>query len=280
MILMKKLLLALLLLASIGIVALTACSSNTTLPDWTEGEDFTLIIGASPRPHEEILNYISPYLLEYGIRLDIRTFSEFTLVNPALADGTLGANYFQHMPFLQASPYADQLYMLGFVHVEPIGAYSRTLNSIEELQEGATVAFPNDATNHARALWLLEANGLITVNPDAGMRATYTSDIIDNPLNLNFTALDAAVLPRVLDDPAIDMAIINTNHVLMGTDLNPAEDSLIMEAAINNPFANGLAVRVEDKEHPVFQVLLRYLQSEKVRDFIHREYSGAVLPVF
>jgi len=274
---MKKLLLAFVLMVSLG--ALAACSSETSLPEWAEGEVFTIVIGATPRPHEEILEYIRPYLLADGVRLEIHQFTDFPVVNPALADGTLGANYFQHLPFLQASPYADQLHMLGLVHVEPMGAYSLTLNDISELPQGATVAIPNDATNHGRALLLLQANGLITVNPDAGIRATYTSDITDNPLNLQFRALDAAILPRVLEDPTIDMAIINTNHVLAGTDLNPTRDSLIMESS-DSPFANGLAVRTVDKDHPALQLLLQHLQSERVRQFIYRQYDGAVVPVF
>lgn len=274
---MKKVLFALALAAVLGVLA--ACSSDTTLPAWAEGEEFTLVVGASPRPHEEILEYIRPYLLADGVRLDIVPFTDFPVVNPALADGTLGANYFQHTPFLQASPYADRLHMLGLIHIEPIGAYSLTLNDISELFEGATIAIPNDATNHGRALLLLQAHGLLTINPDAGIRATYTSDIIDNPLNLQFSALDAAVLPRMLNDPSIDMAIINTNHVLSGTDLNPVRDSLIIESP-DSPFANGLTVREADKDHPAVLLLLQHLQSERVRRFIYERYDGAVLPVF
>jgi len=274
---MKKILLATLLIALVGVFA--ACTSEAVLSDWPEGETFTLVIGATPRPHEEILNYIRPHLLADGVELDIRQFTEFPLVNPALADGTLGVNYFQHLPFLEASPYADVLYMLGFVHIEPMGAYSFTLDDITDLPYGATVALPNDATNHGRALLLLQTHGLLTINPNAGIRATYTSDIISNPLGLQFEALDAALLPRVLDDPRIDLAIINTNHVLAGTDLNPVRDSLIIESP-DSPFANGVAVRYVDRNHPAVQLLLYHLQSDRVRDFIWRQYDGAVVPVF
>ena len=275
---MKKLLLGLVLVAAVGLLA--ACGSgNTTMDEWVEGEIFTIVIGATPRPHEEVLEYIRPYLLADGVALDIRQFTDFPVVNPALADGTLDANYFQHTPFLEASPHADELYMVGLIHIEPIGAYSLTLNDISELPEGATIAFPNDATNHGRALLLLQAHGLLTINPDAGIRATYTSDILDNPLNLQFRALDAAILPRILEDPTIDMAIINTNHVLAGTNLNPVRDSLIIESP-NSPFANGLTVREADKDHPAIRILLQHLQSERVRQFIYSQYDGAVLPVF
>lgn len=275
---MKKFLSVLALVVTLGLLA--ACSSDTTLPEWTPGEPFTIVIGATPSPHMEILEYIRPYLLEEGIVLDIREFTDFHVVNPALVDGTLGANFFQHQPFLDSSPYADRLHMLGFIHVEPIGAYSFTINDISELTEGATIAFPNDAANHGRALLLLQAYGLLTIDSAAGIRATYTSDITSNPLNLQFRAMDAALLPRVLDDPTVDMAIINTNHVLAGTNLSPMHDSLIRESTVNNPYANGLTVRDADKDHPAVLLLLRHLQSERVRQFIYRMYDGAVLPVF
>ena len=274
---MKKLLLVVLFVSLLGVFA--ACSSSNALPEWRDGETFTLRVGATPRPHTEILEYIRPYLLADGVVLDLHLFTEFPLVNPALADGDIDANYFQHSPFLEASPHADQLHMLGLVHVEPMGAYSLTLDSISDLPYGATVAIPNDATNHGRALLLLQTHGLLTIDPAAGIRASYTSDITDNPLNLQFTALDASILPRILDDPAVDMAIINTNHVLAGTDLNPMRDSLIIETP-DSPFANGLTVREEDRNHPAVQLLLQHLQSERVRQFIYRQYDGAVVPVF
>lgn len=275
-----------LILFVVTALALSACgSSDNTLAEWVEGETFTLRIGATARPHAEILEYIRPHLLNDGIELYVVPFSEFVLVNPALHDGTLDANYFQHRPFLETFPQADDLYMLGLIHIEPIGAYSSRqggvprYHDISELPEGATIAIPNDATNHGRALLLLQENGLITVNPDAGIRGTYSSDITSNPLNLQFRALDAALLPRMLEDPSIDIAIINTNHVLAGTDLDPVTDSLIMESP-DSPFANGLTVRAVDKDHQALHILLGHLQSERVREFIYREYNNAVLPVF
>jgi len=276
---MKKLLLVV-VLAVVVLGVFSACFwSNDGLPEWREGETFTLRIGATPRPHMEILEYIRPHLLADGIELVIYEFTAFPLVNPALADGELAANYFQHLPFLEASPYSDRLEMLGFIHIEPMGAYSLTLTSIDDLPDGATIALPNDATNHGRALLLLQTHGLIQVNPAAGVRATFSTDITYNPRNLQFVELDAAILPRTLQDPSVDVAIINTNHVLSQTDLNPVRDSLIIESP-DSPFANGLAVRSEDRDHPALQLLLRHLQSERVREFIYRQYDGAVLPVF
>ena len=274
---MKKLLLAVLVLGLLG--ALAACGENTPSgPVVGNDGNTTIIIGATPRPHREILEYLRPYLLQENIVLDIREFTDFHVVNPALAGGELHANYFQHTPFLNASPYADRLTMLGLIHIEPIGAYSLTLNDISELPHGGVIGIPNDATNLGRGLLLLQAHGLIEVDPAAGILAT-ESDVTYNPLNLQFRPLDAAFLPQALNDPQIDMAIINTNHVLAGTNLNPMRDSLIIETP-DSPYGNGLTVRTEDADHPAFQILLRHLQSERVRAFIFREYDGAVLPVF
>ena len=288
---MKKLFLLVVLLSFVG--AFASCANNeaaettavsginadeTTTAEATADEIITVRIGATPRPHMEILEYIAPYLLAEGIRLDLIEFTDFFVVNPALADGTLDANYFQHTPFLNASPYADVLYMMGLIHIEPMGLYSLTLDSIEDLQQGGTIAIPNDATNGGRALLLLQSRGIITLDPDAGILAT-PFDIIDNPMNLQFATLDAAILPRMLEDPAIDAAIINTNHVLAGTNLNPMRDSIIIETP-DSPYGNGLAIRRADADNPVFQTILSHLQSEKVREFIYRQYEGAVVPVF
>ncbi|MCL2217478.1 MAG: MetQ/NlpA family ABC transporter substrate-binding protein [Defluviitaleaceae bacterium] len=276
---MKKLLLATLLFVVTG--AFVACGGSG--PEGLQPDSdgiYRVVIGATPRPHLEILQYIRPFLLEEGIELITEEFTDFHIINPAVVDGSLHANYFQHTPFLNDSPQSDDLVMLGLVHIEPMGAYSLTLDCIGCLSHGATVAIPNDATNGGRALLLLQTHGLLRVDPAGGVRAT-VSDITYNPLGLNFQQLDAALLPAMLDDPAIDMAIINTNHVLAAVhlNLNPVRDSLIMETS-DTPFANGLAVRVEDADHHVFATILRHLQSQRVYDFIWRQYDGAVVPVF
>ena len=277
---MKKAVLALLLIAIVG--ALAACRNNETgMAEWRDGETFTLVVAATPRPHAEILEYIRPHLLADGVDIDIRVLTEFHVFNPSLADGDLCATFFQHQPFLSSFPRASELHMLGLVHVEPIGAYSLTIDDIADLPQGATIAFPDDPANHGRALMLLQQYGLLTLDPAAGILATYTSDITYNPLNLRFHAAGAALLPRILED--VDMAIINTNHVLANYDLlgkHPMHDSVIRETAYNNPYANGLTVRAEDMDHPALQVLMRHLQSQRVYDFILRYFDGAVLPVF
>ena len=279
---MKKLLLFALLIGILGTLAACNQPAGTTAAP-APAEDTSdvitrLTIGATPRPHMEILEYIAPYLLEDGIELELIEFTDFFVVNPALADGTLDANYFQHTPFLNASPYADVLYMMGLVHIEPMGLYSLTMECMSCLPQGGTIAIPNDATNGGRALLLLQTHGIITLDPDAGILAT-PFDIIDNPFDLEFHTLDAAILPRILTDPTIDAAVINTNHVLAGTDLNPMRDSLIIETP-ESPYGNGLAIRRADADNPALRTLLSHLQSERVREFIYRQYEGAVVPVF
>jgi len=279
---MKRLLIAVVLIGMIGAFAACtngddAAASGTSGPVEVDGVT-RIRIGATPRPHMEILEYIAPYLLADGIELELIEFTDFFVVNPALADGTLDANYFQHTPFLNASPYADVLYMMGLVHIEPMGLYSMTMSCMACLPQGGTIAIPNDATNGGRALLLLQTHGIIELDPAAGILAT-PFDIIYNPYDLQFQTLDAAILPRILDDPTIDAAIINTNHVLAGTDLSPMHDSIIIETP-ESPYGNGLAIRRAEADHPAFRTLISHLQSERVRQFIYRQYEGAVVPVF
>ena len=269
---MKKLLTLALALCLIFLsLGLTACSSD---------DDYIRIrIGATPVPHAEILEYISPFLLEEGIRLEIVEFTEFAQVNPALVDGSLEANYFQHVPFLNnfIAATGNQLHVVGAVHIEPMGAYSMTLSDISELPYGALIAIPDCAVNGPRALMLLEDHGILALNPDVRVTAT-TGDITYNPLGLEFIEILASLLPRVMLDREADLSIINTNHVLAGTNLNPVEDSLIMEST-DSPYANTLVVRPEYADNEAILTLMRHLNSDRVREFILRNYDG-VVPVF
>jgi len=266
---MKKALLAFVLL--IVLVATAACGGN-------DSDLIRVTIGATPVPHQEILRYIQPALREEGIDLQITPFTVFHQVNPALADGDIDANFFQHRPFFSNSPEADQLYWLGNIHIEPMGAYSYWLDDISELPVDARVAIPGDATNKGRAFLLLHNHGIIVIDLDVPINQLTAFHIIDNPLNLQFTDMEASLLPGVWNDPNIMLAIINTNHVLSSGIANPLTDSLIIEST-DSPFANGLVVRYEDRNNPVFQTILRHMQSDSVRAFIERSYEG-VVPVF
>ena len=280
---MKKIV-SFILIFSLVLGLLSGCRGASSDGDVRIGEEgsgnIIIRIGATPVPHQEILEYIAPFLLEDGIILEIVPFTEYPLVNPAVADGSIDANYFQHRPYLNAflENTNNDLRIVGDVHVEPLGAYSRRWSNISELPQGATIAMPNDAPNGGRSLMLLEYHGLIELNPAEGVLAT-VEDIISNPLGLEILTFDAALLPRVLVDDQADLVIVNTNHLLAGTNFTPRNDSLIIESLENNPYANMLVTRPELVNHPAMLTLLRHMQSERVREFILTNYDG-VEPAF
>ena len=280
---MKKHLTKLVLILGLVLV-FAACNGGTPSGDTTPGdtpdngpEPVTIRIGASPVPHAEILELIRDDLAAEGVLLDIVEFTEFGLVNPALAQGDLDANFFQHEPFLlnYVADSGNQLVYTVRVHIEPIGLYSHSLASVSEIPEGGTIAIPNDATNGGRALLLLESLGLITLADGAGLLAT-TIDITDNPLGLEIIELDAALLPRTLGDT--DASVINTNIALQ-SGLNPTTDTIARESA-DSPYANILAVRPENANDEAIQILSSWLNSDKVREFILETFGGNILPVF
>ncbi|AZR72011.1 methionine ABC transporter substrate-binding protein [Anoxybacter fermentans] len=234
-----------------------------------------LKVGATPVPHAEILEFIKPILAEKGIKLKIVEFNDYVQPNLALAEGELDANYFQHIPYLTTFSKDHRLnldYIAG-VHIEPIGFYSQKINNIKDLRKGAVIAIPNDPTNEGRALLLLQAYGLIKLDPEAGLQAT-PLDIVENPFELKFHELEAAQLPRALPD--VDGAIINTNYAL-SAGLVPLKDALILENS-KSPYVNVLAVRKEDVNNPKLRILAEVLVSEEVKNFILEKYKGAVVP--
>jgi D-methionine transport system substrate-binding protein len=236
-----------------------------------------VVVGATAKPHAEILEVIKPLVAEQGVELVIQTFTDYVLLNPSLKDGQLNANFFQHTPYLDdynINNNAD-LVPLVKVHNEPMGIYSRTQTSLEDIADGSVVGIPNDTTNGGRALMVLEAAGLITLKDGAGISAI-TNDIVDNPHNLKITMMDAAMLPRALEDTAF--CVINSNYALEAN-LNPVQDSLFMEPK-DSPFANILVVRAEDKEDANLAIVARALQSQAVYDFLVQTYDGSCVPAF
>ncbi|NLY52356.1 MAG: ABC transporter substrate-binding protein [Firmicutes bacterium] len=237
----------------------------------------TLKVGATPRPHAEILNLIKPDLAEVGINLEVIEFTDYVQPNLALAEGDLDANYFQHIPYLEnfSKDHRLDLTYTAKVHIEPMGAYSDKLQKAEDIKQGAHIAIPNDTVNGGRALLLLEAQGLIKLDPAAGITATVL-DIVSNPLRLKFSELEAAQLPRVLPD--VDLAIINTNFALEAG-LDPLSDALFIEGS-ESPYVNVLAVRSSDVDREDLAKLSEALLSDKVKEFILAEYGGSVVPAF
>lgn len=266
---MKKIL-SILLIVLLSLSLLTACGKES-------GDTEKIVIGVSPDPHAKIVAQVVEDLKEDGIELVIKEFTDYVTPNTTLDDGDLDANYFQHIPYLEdfVEKEGVNLVHLDGVHIEPMALYSSKVDSLDALEEGAEIAIPNDSTNGGRALLLLQDHGLIKLDEAAGILAT-ERDITENPKNLKFTALEAALIPRALDD--VDAAVINTNYALEA-DLNPTEDGIIVEDA-NSPYINVIAVRKGEENQDKFKKLIRALQSEKVRKFIEEEYKGAIVPAF
>ncbi|HBG01993.1 MAG TPA: methionine ABC transporter substrate-binding protein [Firmicutes bacterium] len=237
----------------------------------------TLKVGATPVPHAEILEVLVPVLAQEGIVLEIVEFTDYVRPNLALQDGELDANFFQHIPYLESfnQDAGTNLVSLVKVHVEPLGVFSAKYASIEALPQRATIAIPNDATNGGRALLLLQAAGLIELNPDAGITPTIF-DLTANKLQIKFVELEAAQLSRSLPD--VDAAVINGNYALQAN-LNPVSDAIFLEGA-ESPYVNIIAVQAGDLADPTLLKLAEALRSDEVRNFIHETYGGAVVPVF
>jgi D-methionine transport system substrate-binding protein len=238
----------------------------------------TLKIGATPVPHAEILEKVKPILEKEGITLEIVEFNDYVQPNLALNDKELDANFFQHTPYLEnfISEHPDvKLASAGGIHIEPMGIYSHKIKSLDELKDGDTIAIPNDPTNGGRSLLLLEKAGIIKLKEGAGVKAT-VQDITENTKNLKFQEVEAAQVPRTLDD--VTAAVINTNFA-MQVNLVPTKDALYMEDN-TSPFVNVVAIRQGDEDRPEIQALIKALQSPEIKDFINEKYKGAIVPAF
>jgi len=237
----------------------------------------TLSVAATPVPQAELLEFVQPDLAREGVTLDIKVFTDYVQPNQQVADGHIDVNFFQHKPYLDTfnKEHKTNLVSVGLVHVEPFGAYSQKIKTLADLKNGAQVALPNDPSNGARALLLLQAQGLIKLKDPTNLLAT-ARDVVENPKNLRFRELEAATLPRVLPD--VDLALINTNYALEAG-MNPLQDALFIEGA-DSPYANLIATvpgKVNDAD---VQALVKALRSARVKQFIVERYQGAVVPAF
>ena len=242
-------------------------------------EAVTLKVGASPAPHAEILENIKPLLEKDGITLEIVEFTDYVIPNQALDAGDIDANYFQHLPYLEDfnAKNGTNLSSAGAIHFEPLGLYPGKTASLDDLEEGATVAVPNDTTNEARALLLLQKLELITLKEGVGLEAT-PLDIVDNPKDLKFNEMEAALLPSV--PPDVDLAVINGNYAVGAGIENTVLTAEDKESEAAKEFANVVAVRTGDEGKAPIQKLLAALQSEENAKFIDEKYNGTVIPVF
>ncbi|GAA3230627.1 MetQ/NlpA family ABC transporter substrate-binding protein [Actinocorallia longicatena] len=267
------------LVLSAAALALTAACGSDSSSDKPADPSKALVVGATATPQGDILNYIKSDLADKaGLKLEVKEFTDYTQLNPAVEDGQIDANYFQHKPYLTeySAQHGDKLAWTVDVHVEPLGVYSKKVTALTDLKDGATVTIPNDPTNGARALKLLADNGLITLKDPASTTAT-ERDVTANAKHLKFKALDAAQLPRSLEDA--DAAVINGNYALAAK-LTPAKDAIVLEKAEGNPYANGLVVKKGSESDPRVEKLDTLLHSPEVKKFITDKYQGSVLSAF
>jgi len=274
---MKKVF-ALVAALAFALVALTGCGGQQSGGSSSAGGDKTLKVGATAVPHAEILEVVKPLLEKEGVKLEIVEFNDYVQPNLALNDKELDANFFQHEPYLLnfIDEHKEVKLKNAFgVHIEPMGVYSKKVKDLKELAEGASVAIPNDPTNGGRALLLLDKAGLIKIKDGVKEKAT-VQDVVENPKNLKFQEVEAAQVPRTLED--VDAAVINTNYA-MQVDLVPTKDALFMEDS-TSPYVNIIAVREGDESRPEIQALIKVLKSDEVKNFINEKYKGAVVPAF
>ncbi|HYG87875.1 MAG TPA: MetQ/NlpA family ABC transporter substrate-binding protein [Azospirillum sp.] len=252
--------------AVLGVAALTA--AGTAVAE-------TIKVGVSAGPHAQILEQVKPIAAKQGLDIQIIEFTDYVIPNQALSQGDLQANSFQHEPYLdnQVRDRGFDLVNVGKTVVFPMGIYSKKVKSLAELKDGAKIAVPNDPTNGGRALLLLQANGLIKLRDGAGLKASPV-DIKENPKKLQILELDAAQLPRSLDD--VDAAAVNTNYALEAG-LDPNKDTIAKESA-ESPYTNIIAVRKADKDKPWVATLVNAYHTPEVKQFVLDKFKGAVAP--
>ncbi|MEG1075019.1 MAG: MetQ/NlpA family ABC transporter substrate-binding protein [Ruthenibacterium sp.] len=271
-------------------LALSACgakpassavpSSAVSAPAATSASKAAIVlkVGASPAPHAEILEAAKPLLAAEGITLEIVEFDEYVLPNTALEEGDLDANYFQHKPYLDTFNEGNGTHLVSAaaIHYEPLGIYPGKTATVDALADGAKIAVPNDGSNEARALYLLEAQGLLKVDHTAAFAATVL-DVTENPKNLEIVELDADKIPSAVGD--VDLAVINGNYAISAgiSDTVLTTEDATGESA--KTYANIIAVRAGDETRPEIVALVKALQSDTVSAMMTEKYKGSVVPM-
>ncbi len=259
------------------LAAVLLCAA-LALPSLAGAETVKIKVGASPTPHAELLKVANEVLKPQGYEIEIVEYADYVQPNMALDAKELDANYFQHKPYLDdfVKEKGVALVSIGTVHYEPFGIYAGKTKSLDDLKDGAVVAVPNDTTNEARALLLLQDKGLLKLKDGAGLTAT-RRDILENPRKLKIEELEAAQLVRALPD--VDIAVINGNYAILGG--LKVKDALAAESADSiaaTTYANIVAIRKGDEQRPELQALLNALRNDKVKEYMIKTYEGAVLP--
>ena len=277
---MKKKSILSVVLAGVLAIGLIGCGGTGSNGSGADSKDDKVIkIGVTPKPHKEIVDAAVPLLEKEGYKVEITEFNDYVQPNTAVEEGSLDVNFFQHTPYLNEQVQSRGLHLksVAAIHLEPMGLYSKKITSLDELKDGSTIAVPNDPSNEARALKLLAANGLIKIKD--GELVT-PADITENPKNLQFSELEAAAVPRAVDD--VDAAVINGNYAIEAG-FDPTTNAIVKEdkdSEAAKPYANIVVVKEGNENLEKIQALVKALTSDEVRDFINKEYNGAVIPVF
>lgn len=268
---MKKL--SLVLASAFVLLGLTGCGSTGASHQALDPNH--LVVGVTAGPHEQIMEKVKQVAAKDGLNIDIKVFNDYTMPNIALAQGELGANSFQHQPFLDQFKKDRNLDLTAVANTVnfPMGIYSKKIKRVDDLKEGDKLGLPNDPSNEARALLLFQQAGLIKLKDGIGVKAS-VHDVQDNPKHLRFVELDAAQIPRQLDELAA--AAINTNFA-MSAGYVPARDAIFLEPK-DSPWVNIIAVRTENKDDPVIQKLIKAYRSAEVKQFIEQNFKGSVIP--
>ena len=276
---MKKVI-SFLIIGILSISLLTACGNNADKKEDGDKKLTKLKVAASPAPHAEILEAAREDLAKAGYELEIIEYTDYVLPNNVVDQGEIDANYFQHKPYLEDFNKENNtdLVSVAPIHYEPFGIYAGKTKSLEDLKDGASIAVPSDTTNEARALLLLEEEGLIVLKEGAGLAAT-KNDIESNPKNIEIVELEAAQLPRVLPD--VDLAVINANYAIdAGLKVSDALATEKKESVASETYANIIATRRDNVDDPAIKALIEALQTDHVREYIESTYEGAVVPIF
>lgn len=242
-------------------------------------EDTTITVAASATPHAEILEQAKPLLEEKGYELEVTVFNDYVQPNEVVESGDFDANYFQHIPYLESfnEEKGTHLVNAGGIHYEPFGIYPGTKSSLDDIAEGDSIAVPNDTTNEARALLLLQDNGIITLKEDAGLSAT-VNDIAENPYNVEIVELEAAQVARVANETAY--VVLNGNYALEAG-FSVAKDALAYEKSDSEAaktYVNVIAVKEGNEESEPIKALIEVLKSDEIKNYINETYDGAVIP--
>lgn len=271
----------LVLVLTVGL--LTACGTKAANGNGSEEKLIEIVVGASIEPHAAILNSdaVKDSLKEQGYSIKVVEYTDYIQPNVATSDGSLDANFFQHTPYLEYynEQYNTTLKAVADIHFEPLGVYPGKTKSFDELGDGAQIAVPNDATNEARALLLLEKAGIITLKKDIGLDAT-KNDIVENPKNIVILEVEAAQTAKALQD--VDLAVINGNYALT-EGLSASKDAILveeLESEAAKTFPNIIVVNEGKEEDAKTKALIKAITSEEVKKFINEKWQGAVIPVF